>query len=168
MFLLFLRENSLLCHSLGQLSCTDLLVSFRISSKLRSRHLASSSARLEKVTVACLRCQPCVHTLNLRHPALMWDSTVNYAEMTSSWRPSLQFNPILLGQGRVQCILASHLEKYGCHVETGTELRGFEQHKDHVACHLRNTTVDGVVTEEEVKAAYVVGADGTRGQNLWK
>lgn len=75
----------------------------------------------------------------------------------------MQFNPVALGQGRAQRILVSHLEKYGCQVETGTELKSFEQHEDHVMYQLKKKASDGTITEEEAQASYVIGTDGARG-----
>lgn len=60
-------------------------------------------------------------------------------------------------------MLISHLEKYGCEVETSTELTRFEQHDDYVTVQLKKTAHDGSVTEETTTASYLVGADGTRG-----
>lgn len=57
----------------------------------------------------------------------------------------------------------SHLEKYGCRIETETELKSFEQHENHVVFQLKKMSSNGTEIEEEAKASYIVGADGTRG-----
>jgi 2-polyprenyl-6-methoxyphenol hydroxylase-like FAD-dependent oxidoreductase len=73
-----------------------------------------------------------------------------------------KLNPIILGQGRVQRILSTHLREYGCEIEYDTELKSFEQFEDHVATNL--VKFGGNVEKEiNVTATYVIGADGTRG-----
>lgn len=72
------------------------------------------------------------------------------------------YNPMLLGQDIACGILRSHLSKYDCHVEFGTELRALEQHDDHVVAHIvRAGGPNG--SEETFSASYVIGSDGARG-----
>ncbi|TFK47804.1 monooxygenase [Heliocybe sulcata] len=72
------------------------------------------------------------------------------------------FNSYMLGQDVAQSILRSHLEKYGCHVEHGTELRTLDQHADRVEAQIVKHE-DGNESPETFSASYVVGADGARG-----
>ena len=61
-------------------------------------------------------------------------------------------------------ILRDHLAAHGIHVELGTEPTSIEQSVDSVTVYLKKTGQDGQETSEVVNAAYVVGADGARGQ----
>ncbi|KZT20697.1 hypothetical protein NEOLEDRAFT_829633 [Neolentinus lepideus HHB14362 ss-1] len=72
------------------------------------------------------------------------------------------FNNYVLGQDVAQGILRSHLEKYNCQVEFGTELQDFEQQPDHVVVHLIKHA-EGNDTPETLSVSYVIGADGARG-----
>ncbi|PCH36622.1 FAD/NAD(P)-binding domain-containing protein [Wolfiporia cocos MD-104 SS10] len=72
-----------------------------------------------------------------------------------------------------EAILWSHLAQYNCHVELGTELRGFEQHPDHVLTHI--VSKNGAVEEQEsftvlasqnwifVQELAIVGETGLKG-----
>ncbi|KZT18220.1 hypothetical protein NEOLEDRAFT_1143696 [Neolentinus lepideus HHB14362 ss-1] len=67
-----------------------------------------------------------------------------------------------LAQNLVQGILRSHLAKYDCQVELGTELRDFEDHGDHVVATLIRKNQDGTESTKSCKASYLVGSDGSR------
>lgn len=60
--------------------------------------------------------------------------------------------------------MRAHLAKYGHAVELGTELRGLEQHSDHVVAQLVKKDGDGEHTET-VNCRYVVGTDGGKGES---
>ncbi|KAH9911189.1 FAD binding domain-containing protein [Fomitopsis serialis] len=70
-------------------------------------------------------------------------------------------NPIILGQGYTQAILRSHLEKFGCTVETETELRQFEQTSEGVVATLVKQQ-DGKELVETSHLRWLVGTDGGR------
>ncbi|PCH36626.1 monooxygenase [Wolfiporia cocos MD-104 SS10] len=71
-------------------------------------------------------------------------------------------NTWLLGQTSAEAILRSHLAQYNCYVELGTELRGLEQHPDHVLAHV--VKKNGAVEEQEsVACRWLIGTDGARG-----
>ncbi|EGN99578.1 hypothetical protein SERLA73DRAFT_159829 [Serpula lacrymans var. lacrymans S7.3] len=72
------------------------------------------------------------------------------------------FNPCMLGQQTLEGILRAHLEKLSCFVETGTELRSFEQFPDHVVAHVVKKR-DGEEIQETIKAKWLIGADGAKG-----
>ncbi|TFK51512.1 monooxygenase [Heliocybe sulcata] len=72
------------------------------------------------------------------------------------------FNNYLLGQDVAQGILQSHLEKYDCQVEFGTELCDFKQHADHVETHLVKHNERGQIPETAA-VSYIIGADGAKG-----
>ncbi|KAG9316190.1 hypothetical protein JVU11DRAFT_2214 [Chiua virens] len=77
--------------------------------------------------------------------------------------PSVPYsNPTILGQPALEGILRSHLEKYGCFVELGTELQSFEDDGDQVLAKLVKTK-DGEEVSETFEASYVIGADGAKG-----
>ncbi|CCM05219.1 uncharacterized protein FIBRA_07429 [Fibroporia radiculosa] len=71
-------------------------------------------------------------------------------------------NILLLGQEHTEAILRAHLQKYGCHVELGTELRSFEQKPDHVTAHIVKRDGDQETTET-ISCRWLIGADGARG-----
>ncbi|KAI0919086.1 hypothetical protein AcW1_003446 [Taiwanofungus camphoratus] len=71
-------------------------------------------------------------------------------------------NYITLGQDRSEAILRSHLAKYDCCVELGTELVSFEQHVDHVKADVIRRNGDEEY-RETVISRWLVGADGARG-----
>lgn len=66
-------------------------------------------------------------------------------------------------QAKHEEILRNHLSRYDIHVELGIELVGLEQNDGFVIAHLA-ATVDGRVTQQSGRYAYVVGADGARGK----
>lgn len=78
--------------------------------------------------------------------------------------PLGQSNPLMLGQDHLEAIMRKHLEqRYGVHVELGTELVSFEQNDAHVSAVLQKRsagTEEG--TEEVVQVSYLVGTDGGR------
>ncbi|CCM01284.1 uncharacterized protein FIBRA_03333 [Fibroporia radiculosa] len=76
--------------------------------------------------------------------------------------PSVPFmNTWLLAQPTAEEILRSHLDKYDCHVELGTELRTFEQHDGHVVAHIVKRAGQEEV-QETVECHWLVGADGAK------
>ncbi|OCH86093.1 hypothetical protein OBBRIDRAFT_807016 [Obba rivulosa] len=74
--------------------------------------------------------------------------------------PYVEF--VVLGQDHAEGILRSHMEKYGCHVELGTELVSLEQHPEYVVARIAKTR-DGKQVVEEVTCHWLVGTDGARG-----
>ncbi|KAH7912298.1 hypothetical protein BJ138DRAFT_1178955 [Hygrophoropsis aurantiaca] len=75
------------------------------------------------------------------------------------------FNPKMIGQQTLEAILRSHLEKQGCFVELGSELRSFEQNDDRVVAHIIKKQGDEEVTET-IEASFLIGTDGARGNSL--
>ena len=67
-----------------------------------------------------------------------------------------------LGQPSLEGILRSHLEKYGCSVELGTELQSVEDDGERVLAKLVKRK-DGEEVFETYEASYLIGADGARG-----
>jgi 2-polyprenyl-6-methoxyphenol hydroxylase-like FAD-dependent oxidoreductase len=55
-------------------------------------------------------------------------------------------------------ILRRHLEKFSCFVETGTELRSFEQSDEGVTAVLAKNEI-----LETVDTKWMIGADGAKG-----
>ena len=68
---------------------------------------------------------------------------------------------MLLGQDRACEILRSHLRKYGYEVERGTTLSDLKQDDEGVTATLAK--LDG--EQEEVRAKYLIGADGAKGRS---
>ena len=69
---------------------------------------------------------------------------------------------MFLGQPTLEGILRSHLEKYGCSVELGTELVSFEDDGERVLAKLVKRK-DGEEISETFEASYLIGADGAKG-----
>ena len=69
---------------------------------------------------------------------------------------------MFLGQPSLEGILRSHLEKYGCSVELGTELVSFEDEGERVLAKLVKRK-DGEEISETFEASYLIGADGAKG-----
>ena len=65
----------------------------------------------------------------------------------------------MLGQSGHEKILRTHLEKMGTVVEFGSELKGFEQLKDHVTVQIIRR-LDGKESVEETQVPWLIGADG--------
>ncbi|KAJ6511513.1 FAD binding domain-containing protein [Mycena vitilis] len=59
-------------------------------------------------------------------------------------------------------VLRAHLQKLGCSVELGSELRSFEQFPDHVVAHMSKTDGNGTQAEEDTRFDWLVGTDGAR------
>ena len=59
--------------------------------------------------------------------------------------------------------MREHLRTYGCEVELGKALVGFEQDDSGVTAEILDTR-HGVEVKETVRASYLVGADGARGE----
>ncbi|EIW82579.1 hypothetical protein CONPUDRAFT_120679 [Coniophora puteana RWD-64-598 SS2] len=68
-------------------------------------------------------------------------------------------NPLMIGQCGFEGYIRSHLAKYGCEPELGTELTTFEQDENGVTAHLSKN--DG--NKETVHVQYLIGTDGARG-----
>ena len=62
----------------------------------------------------------------------------------------------------VEGILRSHLEKYGCSVELGTEFLSFDDDGERVLAKLVRRK-HGKETYETFEASYLIGADGAKG-----
>ena len=69
---------------------------------------------------------------------------------------------MFLGQPTIEGILRSHLEKYGCSVELGTELQSFEDDGERVLAKLVKKK-GGEDVSEIFEASYLIGADGAKG-----
>ena len=69
---------------------------------------------------------------------------------------------MFLGQPRIEAILRSHLEKYGCSVEFATEVQSFEDDGDRVLAKIVKKR-DGEEVPETFEASYLIGADGAKG-----
>jgi len=67
-----------------------------------------------------------------------------------------------LGQSTLEDILRSHLKKYGCSVELGTELLSFEDEGERVLAKLVKR-MGGEEIPETFEASYLIGADGAGG-----
>ncbi|KZT05394.1 monooxygenase [Laetiporus sulphureus 93-53] len=77
--------------------------------------------------------------------------------------PAVQYPNILaLGQDNAEAILRSHIERLGCQVEFGTELRDFEQFADRVDAHVVKRQGDAKI-QETISSHWLVGTDGARG-----
>jgi 2-polyprenyl-6-methoxyphenol hydroxylase-like FAD-dependent oxidoreductase len=63
-----------------------------------------------------------------------------------------------MGQQLLDVVLRRHLEKFSCFVETGTELRSFEQSDEGIAAVLAKNEV-----LETFHTKWMVGADGAKG-----
>ena len=61
-------------------------------------------------------------------------------------------------------VLRKHLAAHGVHVELGTEPISVEQDPEGITVTLKKTGVDGKESTETCRAAYIVGADGARGE----
>ena len=72
---------------------------------------------------------------------------------------------MLLGQYNTETILRKHIERFGVHVEYGTELVSLKQYEDHVDAVLVNK-VDSADKTETVTCNWLVGADGAKGEQL--
>ena len=70
-----------------------------------------------------------------------------------------------LGQDANEGVCREHLARCGVHVELGTEPISLEQDADGVNVVLKKTTSAGSEINETLRAEYVVGADGARGQS---
>ncbi len=63
-------------------------------------------------------------------------------------------------------IFRDHLAKSGVHVELGTDPVSLEQDADGVTVVVKKVTSDGSEATETIRAAYVIGADGAKGEYL--
>ena len=71
---------------------------------------------------------------------------------------------MVISQFLTETVLRDHLASYGVHVELGTEPTSMDQGADDVTVHLKKTDKDGNESTETMRASYVVGADGARGE----
>ena len=69
---------------------------------------------------------------------------------------------MFLGQQTLEVILCSHLERYGCPVELGTELRSFEDDGERVLANLVKRTECEEISET-FEASYLIGAGVAKG-----
>ncbi|EIW78243.1 hypothetical protein CONPUDRAFT_83737 [Coniophora puteana RWD-64-598 SS2] len=102
---------------------------------------------------------------------LMQTHTIGNLEVLKEFRmsphyeptPAIPFSsPKIIGQNNVERNLRSHLQKLGCTVEYGTELRSFQQDEEGVIAQV--VTKDGdIQTASTIKSQFLVGADGARG-----
>ncbi|KAI9067760.1 hypothetical protein FKP32DRAFT_1619747 [Trametes sanguinea] len=75
-------------------------------------------------------------------------------------RPILGNAKIMLGQYRLESIFRDHLAKHGVQVELATELVDFKQDERGVTATLKKNGTEVV----EARVAYLVGADGAKGE----
>ncbi|OAX35483.1 hypothetical protein K503DRAFT_868232 [Rhizopogon vinicolor AM-OR11-026] len=66
--------------------------------------------------------------------------------------------PKLIGQQLLDAVLRRHLERFSCFVETGTELRSFEQSDEGIAAVLAKNEI-----LETFHTKWMIGADGAKG-----
>jgi 2-polyprenyl-6-methoxyphenol hydroxylase-like FAD-dependent oxidoreductase len=66
-----------------------------------------------------------------------------------------------MGQQLLDVILRRHLDKFSCAVESGTELRSFEQSDEGVTAVLAKNDI-----LETVHTKWIIGADGAKGMRL--
>lgn len=69
-------------------------------------------------------------------------------------------NVLNIGQDRHEAMLRSYLEKLGCVVELGTELKTFKQYADHVEVQLLRHQYGKEDTPETARFDWMIGADG--------
>ncbi|KAJ6511503.1 FAD binding domain-containing protein [Mycena vitilis] len=88
-------------------------------------------------------------------------SSFNLTQWVEPTPDSPHSNPHNISQDRHEEILRAHLQKIGCSVELGSELRSFEQFPDHVVAHIVRTDANGT-QEENTRFDWLVGTDGAR------
>ncbi|EIW78242.1 hypothetical protein CONPUDRAFT_108040 [Coniophora puteana RWD-64-598 SS2] len=77
--------------------------------------------------------------------------------------PAIPFiSPKVIGQNNVERILSSHIQKLGCTVEYGAELRSFEQDEEGVVAQIVIRDGDKETTST-IRSQFLIGADGARG-----
>ncbi|KAI6033343.1 FAD binding domain-containing protein [Pisolithus marmoratus] len=88
-------------------------------------------------------------------------SVVEYTEPT----PAIPYYYAkFMGQPTHEAIVREHLAKLGCTVKLGTQLMSFTQDETCVRAKIvRYCGDDGEEVEEDIEAAYLIGADGVRG-----
>ncbi|KAI6096480.1 FAD binding domain-containing protein [Pisolithus croceorrhizus] len=86
---------------------------------------------------------------------------IDYAEPT----PAIPyFNSKMMGQPTLEAIMREHLAQHGCTIELGTRLISFSQDEKCVRAKVVKHRGDtGEEVEEDIEAAYLIGADGARG-----
>ncbi|KAK7001804.1 FAD-binding-3 domain-containing protein [Favolaschia claudopus] len=85
---------------------------------------------------------------------------VTVAEIVQPTPDTPHPNTYFVRQDGHEAALRSYLEKLGCSVELGSELRSLEQSPDHVVAVIEKTDSDGNKTEETTKFDWLVGTDG--------
>ena len=65
----------------------------------------------------------------------------------------------MIGQQLLDVILRRHLEKFSCSVETGTELRSFEQCDEGITAILARNSIS-----ETFDTKWIIGADGAKSE----
>ena len=69
-----------------------------------------------------------------------------------------------MGQCVTESVFRKHLERLGVEVELGTELTALEQDSEGVTATLGINCAEGEEMVEKMRAAFVIGADGGKGQ----
>ncbi|KAI6033338.1 FAD-binding monooxygenase [Pisolithus marmoratus] len=81
---------------------------------------------------------------------------VEYTEPTGN-----PYNAKFMGQPTLEAILRDHLAKLGCTVKLGTQLISCTQDEECVRAKVvKHRGDDGEEVEEDIEAAYLIGADG--------
>jgi 2-polyprenyl-6-methoxyphenol hydroxylase-like FAD-dependent oxidoreductase len=63
-----------------------------------------------------------------------------------------------MGQQLLDVVLRRHLDKFSCTIESGTELRSFEQSDEGITAILVKNNIS-----ETVHTKWMIGADGAKG-----
>ena len=71
---------------------------------------------------------------------------------------------VTVDQYLTESVLRKSLETYGVYVELATEPTHLEEGLEGVAVVLTKTAGDGSTQTETLQAAYVIGADGAKGE----
>lgn len=71
---------------------------------------------------------------------------------------------LAVAQYRTEGIFRDHLAKFGIHVELATEPVAQEQDAEGVTVTLKKVDANGEEKTEVARFAYVIGADGGRGE----
>ena len=70
---------------------------------------------------------------------------------------------MMLGQVNSEEILRNRLGHFGCKVEFGVALQGFQQHDDHVEAYLLKRD-SGQDVSETMRCRWLAGTDGARSE----
>ncbi|KAI6108246.1 FAD binding domain-containing protein [Pisolithus sp. B1] len=91
-------------------------------------------------------------------------STFSIAPYTEPTPAIPYYNSKAMGQPTLEAIMREHLAKLGCTVELGTRLVSFMQDEKCVRVKVaKHRSDDGEEVEEDIEAAYLIGADGAKG-----